>query len=233
MSGRKIFTVVFGLAVVLSVVTLVSAELPKDPEKVAVEGNDNPRWDRSGTAVRQLDAAVESGEARSRALGTIIYDDGVVTAAPAISSYCFGNHFNTANGSPVNASGSITQLSFFIVSGAGTDNVFVSFYSEPAGTVAPFIEDFSVPLNNGSSAFNTATVSPQVYTGPGFLAGVWYVAGDTVGLGAGTVNGQGHHGMAINDIVGTDYQTLPGLNALVGATGDVLVPVELMSLSVE
>ena len=84
---------------------------------------------------------------------------------------------------------------------------------------------------NVSGAFNTVTVGP--YAGAGsFLAGVWYVAGDSVGLGGGTVNGQGHHGMIINDIVGTGFQRLPGVNALVRARSTFLIPVELIDFTV-
>ena len=64
-------------------------------------------------------------------------------------------------------------------------------------------------------------------------AGAMCIAGDTIGLGSGTVAGQGHHGMSINDIVGTDFITLSGINALVRASGDIIIPVELMTFSVE
>jgi hypothetical protein len=181
-----------------------------------------------------LPTPVSASRVAPTAIGTIIYDNGVVTATPSISSYMFGNQFNTRNGNPVLATGTVTQMSFFILTGAGGDNVFISLYGPPSGTVAPFIDDQSVPLNNGSGSFNTAPFGPpNMYSGGSFLAGVWYVAGDTVGLGSGTVNGQGHHGIAINDIVGTDFQTVPGLNAIVGATGEIIVPVELMGFSVD
>lgn len=218
---------------VLGAVTLVSAERPKEAEKLALEGPENPRSQHDGPEIRILDTPVKTKAPKNRAAGTITYDDGMLTALPSISSYCWGNHFDTAAGSPVMASGSVTQIQFFAPSGVGTDNVFVSVYGPPSGTTAPFLDDISVPLNNGSSAWNTATITAQNYVGTGFLAGVWYFGDDYVGLGSGTVGMQGHHGMRINDIAGTDFATVSGINALLRATGDVLVPVELMSFSVQ
>lgn len=231
--NKNLLVTLCAVCLVLGAVTLVSAERPKEAEKLAVEGPDNSPTAHVGPMARDLDAHVQTKSPKSRVAGIIQYDDGVMTALPAISSYCNGNQFSTAIGSPVMASGSVTQIQFYMDSGAGTDNVFVSVYGPVSGTVAPFLDDISVPLNVGPGAWNTATITAQNYVGASFLAGVWYTAGDTVGLGTGTTGGQGHHGMVINDIVGTDFQTMSGLNALVRAGGDVLVPVELMSFSVE
>ncbi len=195
----------------------------------------NDKVDVSGPLTRALPApkATEyAGEGRAaRDKNTpvhIIYDDGIVTAAPIISSYMYGNQFNTFKGAVVK-SFSVTRLSFYMISGAGSDAAFISLYGPVAGTTAPFIEDILVsPIVSG--AFNTFTIGP--YAGGGsFLAGVWYVADDTVGLGSGTVQGQGHHGIAINDIAGTDFQTIGSLNALVGAS-TAFIPVELMDFTV-
>lgn len=211
----------------------VSLEAQQRPGDQDFKSGPNDRAPAGIPATRPAARPQSGFRANPEAMGTIIYDNGIVTATPGISSYMFGNRFNTGAGVPVLASGTLTQLSFFIVTGAGTDNVFISLYGAPSGTTAPFVDDNSVPLNNGSGMFNTAAFpTPNVYAGSSFLAGVWYVAGDTVGLGSGTVNAQGSHGIAINDIVGTDFQTLPGLNALVGATGNILTPVELMQFSV-
>ncbi len=161
-------------------------------------------------------------------LATIIYDDGVASALPLVSSMSYGNQFNTRSGDPV-SSFSVSMLTFFLLTGAGTDNVFVSVFGSVNGTTAPVLGSMNVGPNV-SGAFNAVDIGP--YAGAGsFLAGIWYVAGDTVGLGPGTVNGQGHHGMVINDIVGTGFQTLPGLNALVRATTG-FIPVELMYFEV-
>ncbi len=211
------------------------------PVKAQQPGDSNVKYGPNeraapGAPVTRPIAARSAARLNAEVLGTITYDDGVVNAVPSagVSGYSVGNWFNTATGAPVLASGTVTQMTFFMVTGAGTDSVFISLYGAPSGTTAPFVDDQSVPLNNGSGAFNTAPFAPpNVYPGASFLAGVWYVAGDTVGLGDGTVNGQGWHAMAINDITGTDFQTIQALNALLSATGNVLIPVELMGFSVD
>jgi len=193
----------------------------------------NPDVSGATATTRALAEPVQAPRVKgSRAMGTIMYDDGIVTATPTVTSFCYGNQFNTWSGNPAMANGSVTAMSFYMMSAAGTDNVFVSVFGPVVGTAAPVLESVSVPVA-AAGAFNTHVfATPVAYVGSSFLAGVWYVAGDTVGLGAGTVGGQGHHGMSINDIAGTGFAPLAGLNALVGASGDVL-PVELMTFSVQ
>lgn len=215
----------------LSVIALCIASVgtlgaqPQSDE--ALKFGNNPPRDRSLPTTR---AVSPRGGTRNIPVG-IIYDDGIVTATPASSSFSYGNQFNSASGMTVK-SFSVTMVSAFIMTAAGTDNVFVSIFGPVSGTAAPVLGSPSLPLNNGPGTFNTFTVGP--YTGVGsFLAGIWYIAGDTVGLGSGTVGGQGHHGMLINDIAGTGFSTLPGLNALVGASTGNIIPVELTSFSIE
>ncbi len=195
----------------------------------------NPEVATKGPSTRALDAPVQAARVKSsRAMGQIIYDDGVMTASPVTSSYCYGNQFDTFIGAnPVMVSGSVTAMSFYMGTAAGTDAVFVSVFGPVSGTTASVLASASVPLNNGAGAFNTHVfASPINYPGSSFLAGVWYIAGDTPGLASGTTAGQGHHGMVINDIVGTGFSLLSGLNGMVGAWGDVL-PVELMTFTVQ
>lgn len=222
------------LGICAGMVTSVGADSQIEPEKAAYMAA-HPEGDPSGPSVRILDEPIATEPKATRAIGTITYDDGIVTAFPTTTSYCYGNRFNTFTGNPAMANGVVNTLSFFMASGAGTDNVFVSVYgpvNTTAGT-APFIDDHSVVLTAGSNAWNVAVLPTAAsYTGASFLAGVWYVAGDTVGLGSGTVGGQGHHGMIINDVVGTGYMPLPTVNALVRPTGDIL-PVELMSFTIQ
>lgn len=164
----------------------------------------------------------------------IQYDDGTLTAVPATSSFMFGNTFDTKTGLPVQNSGSLTSASFFIASGAGTDNVFFSVFQSPAGTTAQVVSSVSVPLTAGSNAINAfVPASPILYAGAPFLAGVWYIAGDTVGLASGTTASQGHHGMLINDIVGTGLSQLGTLNTMVRASGKIPLPVELIEFELE
>ena len=217
----------------------LQAENQIDPQKAAYMEAHPESSAVTGPVVRQLDEPVQTQHRKgSRAIGSIAYDDGVVTALPGVTSHCFGNRFNTFTGSPVMANGMLTEMSVFVASGAGTDGIFVSLYgpvNTTAGT-APFVGDEFVTLTAGSGTWNainlTGFTTPWSYSGPSFLAGVWYIAGDSVGLGTGTTNGQGHHGMMINDIVGTGYTELSGLNALVRVTGDI-VPVELMHFTIE
>ncbi len=175
---------------------------------------------------RQAGQADRGGATRGQPI-KISYDDGVVTAVPAATSFCFGNQFDSVSGNPV-GSFSVTVLKFYLVAGAGTDGVFLSVFGPVNGTTASVLGSGSFGPNV-SGAWNSFAVGP--YSGVGsFLAGVWYVAGDTVGLGSGTVNGQGLHGMVINDIVGTGFTTIP-LNAMVRAQTQ-FIPVELMDFKV-
>jgi hypothetical protein len=180
--------------------------------------------------------------ARSSSSNLLQYDDGIVTSAPGTSSLMYGNRFDTADGSgPIADSATVSNIQFFIASGAGTDNVFVSAFdnlNETAGTANP-VGSASMPLNNGSGDWNTASAGALGITNAfapagedDLLVGVWYIAGDTVGLGTGTAGGQGHHGIQINDIVGTGYAELPGLNALVRLQGSNL-PIEMIDLTIE
>ncbi len=161
-------------------------------------------------------------------VGTIVYDDGILNFTPAISSLTYGNRFNTAGGNPLTASGSVTQVTFYMFNVGGTGG-FVSFFDQLNGTTANLIDSSSYPMVPGT---NTLAVGPFAYVGNSFLAGVWYFGSDSVGLGSGTVGGQGFHGFVINDIVATGYFPLT-VNALFRATGDVLpIPVELMTFDV-
>ncbi len=180
---------------------------------------------------RRTDRAGDSPAARDKGGPiSIVYDNGVSTATPGTSSLCWGNQFSSRNGNPV-GSFSVTMVTFYIVSGAGTDNVFISLFGPVSGTSASPLGSVSVPLNNGSAAFNTHTFATPVAGAGSFLAGVWYVAGDSVGLNTtATVNGQGNHGMVINDFIGTGFSTFAG-NALVRAKTAV-IPVELMDFTV-
>jgi hypothetical protein len=188
----------------------------------------------SGLAVRPVAEPVQAPSVKNtRAMGTITYDDGVYNSSPGLSSFCYGNQFNTFSGNSAMVSGSVTALDFFIIGAAGTDNVFLSVFGPVTGTSASVLTSVSAPLTGGSSAWNNHVfATPVAYPGSSFLAGVWYIAGDTVGLATGTTAGQGHHGMLINDVVGTGFQLLTGVNAMVRASGDVL-PVELMSFTIQ
>ncbi len=173
----------------------------------------------------------------------IVYDDGVVTALPGLSSYSWGNRFDTADGGAIPDSATISQIQvyMFSVDSGSSGNAFVSVFDNLAGTTAAVIDSASLPLAAGTfntipaSSFSSSARIINAFSAAGtqaLLVGVWYVAGDTVALGSGTVGGQGMHGMLINDIAATDYQALTGVNALIRLQGSNL-PVELVEFTVD
>jgi len=230
--SKKFFVSLCVCCLVLGAVTLVSAERPKPAEKLAVEGPDNSRTNHVGPAIRPLDEPIQTKAPKNRIPGIIAYDDGVVTGQAGISGNSFGNQFNTAVGSPVNAAGSVTGLRFFMAPG-GTDNVFLSVFGAVSGTSASVLTSVSVPVSGSVTWTTHAFATPIAYPGSSFLAGVWYTPGDTIAVGTGTTGGQGLHGMWINDVAGTGFNAPGTFNAMMQASGDILVPVELMSFSVQ
>lgn len=172
-------------------------------------------------------------------VGTIQYDPG----APEDFFRTFdgtnrsiGNRFSSANGSPLQT-GTVTAVSFFPQAVGG--DVIVSFWGAPntgAGT-APFIT-FATVGGVVSSVFNVAFFNVPV--GPDFMAGLYvgtFGSGpDAMGMRNATYAGQGFHGMQINFIggtFGTGFQSLASTNAMFRASGDLLVPVELMDFTIE
>ena len=230
---KRIVVCVAAVVMCFGLTSTLMAERPIPAEKASQMAASPEAAATTGPAVRQLEQPVQTASPKNgRAMGTITYDDGVATAAPAIGSLCYGNQFNTWSGNPAMASGSVTAVDFYIATVSGTA-AFVSVLGGPGGgTTAPVLTSVNV-TGVVSGAWNTVVFgSPLAYTGSSFLAGVWYGGGDVPALGSGSVAGQGFHGMAINDIVGTGFATLPGLNGLVRASGDVL-PVELMTFTVQ
>lgn len=195
-------------------------------------------------------ATGESGTSPSstRVPGTgITYDNGVALGTTVVqSSFAFANLFDSgvdavgggAAIEPVETTGSITQVEFSILT--GTDNVFFSVFSNIVGTAASVVTSANIPSTTG---LNTFTPAPAIaYANGPFIAGVWFIAGDTLQGSTGTVNGQGFHGVSINDIVGTGLNTMvttgggSRVNAIFRVSGNVLqqtVPVELMDFTIE
>jgi len=230
---KKLIPGVVILVVLLAAVATVQAERPGQVEKAEYLAAHPEAMNNSGAPVRSLGETVQAPKAKStRAMGTITYDDGTYNSAPGVTSYCYGNQFNTWSGNPVMANGVVTALDFFMVQASG--NVYLSVYGPVSGTTAPQLTSVSVPLTAGPGQWNHHTfASPLSYVGSSFLAGVWYIAGEYVGLNTGTVAGQGHHGMWINDgNPGSGFATLSGVNGMVRASGDVL-PVELMNFTIQ
>ncbi len=229
------------LAISLAPIVVADEEAYAKKQATRAARKDVPR-----EAVRReypivTDRAGKAAEAASQAArlnGTITYDDGVVNVAPTVTGDCYGNRFNTALNPagtaafPVQASGSITMVSFFMVSVSTTG--YITF-ADQLNTVAGTAMKIDSGTYAMSAGWNTVTlVTPSSYVGSSFLGGVWFSFSSSVGLGTGTTGGQGHHGMHI----GTGTTTMPGytpsttFNALFRPSGDLLTPVELMSFTV-
>jgi hypothetical protein len=230
------------VALAVSPMLLAETSVQKFPREQAQAMKAAEQGDTAGAPAGGAFARLPQPKATPRAggprvVGTITYDTGTLNALPIIGSYTFGNQFDSALGGPVNASGSVTMLTFYLAGLSGT-NAFITVYGPPSGTTASVLSSANVMgLALGTNTVNFAT--PVSYTGSSFLAGVWNLntnptaaTNDAPGLDTGTIAGQGFHGMAINDIVGTDFQTFSA-NAMVSSTGDILVPVELMHFEIE
>ncbi len=186
---------------------------------------------------------------------SITYDTGTFTGVgtiPAVAdNFSFGNHFDSVNGDPIGGTKNtvtITQLTAFmaIVDGdtTGTGGAFATIFGPPVGTVAPSLKSANI-AGLQAGAFNTIAIATTITgTNLNFMAGIWNpTAGSTAGTNpcatdcvgfdnAGTVAGQGNHGMAIEDFGGGNFTPNTTANAMLRATGS-LVPVELMRFSVD
>ncbi len=191
-----------------------------------------------------------------RAAGTIQYDNGSYVALGANSWRSFGNRFNSALNtagtavSPVQISGSVTKATFGALSVAGATTwgpFWITLYDQlntGAGTAQVVgSAGFSVPGGPHTSPFLVAaSVGPWSYSGSSFLLGILdYNTNATTPNGVApllcnfNLSAQGYHAysMAWSTTTGTDYQTIPSLNVIIRATGNVIVPVELMGFTVE
>lgn len=205
-----------------------------DSRQAKIDSNRTPvDWDRPKVNVLSERIRTEAGGTRAGFYGqTIRYDTGAVTAVPSVGSVTYGNRFDTRSGVAINTYTCSVGTVQFYMAGVGGSNAFVSLYGPLAGTTAPPITSI---LFDATTGFNTVTLF-QAISGSSFLLGVWADGSpisDLVGLdSAGTQNGQGFHGMIINDIVGTGFQTLPGVNTIVRPVV-YSFPVELLSFTVD
>ncbi len=191
----------------------------------------------------------KSADVASRAPGTtIIYDNGVNAGNTGQVGFGYGNRFNSGFNPGAGASGAINPVG---VGGAGT--VTMATFSIAAGDGAAF---YTIGTNIvGSSAatgfvgntstavgMNTKTLATPVAFNGEFLGSVWQSqggsgSGDVVGADAGTVNGQGFHGLSFDDSPITGIVAVADRNAIFRVTGtnllDDSVPVELMNFSID
>ena len=174
---------------------------------------------------------------------SIQYDSGVVTGFVTLadSSRAAVNRFDIAlNGAgtataPIEQSGTITGLTFHMIRTSST--VYWSLYDNVMGTTARFLTDASISVAPG---LNTHTVDTSVtannrYEGGTFLAGIFQfnTAFTRVGADTNSTNGLGFHAASINDVVGTQFNTLGNVNFVVRVRGNIVTPIELMSFEIE
>jgi hypothetical protein len=212
----------------------------------------------SGTRTRDNSVARLEQEikltAAPAAFGTITYDTLTINAVPTVASRAFGNQFNTAvtvgGGAPgpVQVNGTITKLTWAMwgtTTATSWGTFWITFYGPVNGTTASVITSytFSGVGGAGPQLLNYTFSTPVAYTGSSFLVAMYN--SNSLGsppwngpcplFGGGTVNGQGYHGMGINwsTTTGTGFAQVTSLNAIMRPTGNLLIPVELMSFSVE
>ncbi len=183
--------------------------------------------------------------------GTVQYDTGSPTMniTGTSSAAYVGNLFDTRNGQPL-SSGTVTRLSWY--QGAGCPPPYCGGEEEGLSGYYAFIGVF---LNPGAAtgaaaflatvnqyAFNSISVSVTVSGSPNFFVGLNLFPGGeplrgpalfgSVGAVTATTNGQGFHGHQ-RDWTGNNSAPLTATNAVVRATGSIIIPVELLEFEVE
>lgn len=177
--------------------------------------------------------------------GTVRYDPGSPSfnaTAPSNADF-LGNLFNSGNGQPLE-SGTVTRVSWYQGRGCGITVCGKEGLSTSFASVAVFPNEGSPSGHSGrfvtvsTFAFNsvslTAVVDPTFFvglyvpsTGPG-EGGMW----GSVGVASATTNGQGFHGHQ-RSFAGSDSTPLTNLNVVMRATGNIVIPVELLEFELE
>ena len=214
------------------------SEQEKDAFKMAV--------DKGLGLETDLRTQLSAKSAVVRAPGTsITYDNGTgLGVVVGTNSNMQGNRFDSGLNAAstfieaVETSGSITQLSFdaAVVNGGA---VFISVMDNIVGTTANLVTSVSVPATAGLNTFTPGT--PIAYTGGPFLAGVWQFGGEGINVSTASVGSQGFHGIEINDVAATAYNSnltvsAAPVNAMMRVSGNVLqetVPIELIDFTIE
>ncbi|MET0556226.1 MAG: hypothetical protein ABW221_24510 [Vicinamibacteria bacterium] len=147
-----------------------------------------------------------------------------------------GNRFNSAWGGPLLATG---MVSFLTVFPANNGPQSVSIVLPPNSMNTAMVLDFvTAPLV--ANQFNQVAFVPAVDVGPDFLGmflgtfGTFHAAG-LLGMSDMAASGQGFHAVQafyIGQMVSM-VEVVPNRNAMLRATGKILVPVELMEFRIE
>jgi hypothetical protein len=193
--------------------------------------------ERPGSATRRVQARIVP--AAPQVVGTVTYDTAVNagfhpdSANPA-QNRIVGNRFNSALGGPLLMTG---MVSFLTVFPANTGPQSVSLIAPPTTMGTAMVLDF-VTANLIAGQFNSVPF-PAVAVGPDFLGmflgtfGTAHAAG-LLGMSDMATMGQGYHAVQafyLAQMVAS-IEVVPNRNAMLRATGDILVPVELMEFEV-
>mgnify|MGYP007073190870 CR=1 FL=1 len=170
-------------------------------------------------------------------VGTVQYEPG----APAdvlqtgTANEIIGNLFNSASGSSLQA-GTLTAASFYPGALTGAYAIVSAFGAPTGGGNVPGLAIYYV---SGAAPFTFNSFGMNLGVGATFVLGQYiglFDGPDQAALRSASYNGQGFHGAQLNFIsagLATGFTLLPGQNAMMRATGDILIPVELMNFDVE
>jgi hypothetical protein len=170
-------------------------------------------------------------------VGTVQYEPG----APAdlfrsgSSNEIYANLFNSGNGTALQA-GTVSAASFYPGNVTGVYAVISAFGAPTGGGGAPGLAIYYV---SGVAPFTFNNISMNLGVGPTFVLGQYaglFDGPDSAGMRNATYNGQGFHGAQLNFLsagLATGFTLLPEENAMIRASGDILIPVELMNFEVE
>ncbi|MEX0914397.1 MAG: hypothetical protein WD397_16315 [Wenzhouxiangellaceae bacterium] len=185
-------------------------------------------------------ATAANGTVGTRAVGTITYDDGVISTTFG-GGAIIGNRFNTHTGVPVLASGTVSTVIGVVQPGPSVTTSSAGFVLEgPQTTGGGAFQIFSSFTGGLTAATETVIFSGigANYTGDSFFVLFGDFANSYVpAFGTGTTNGQGHHGVVgytggMGPNITSTFDFGGTLNGLVRAGGNIL-PVELMEYGVE
>jgi hypothetical protein len=195
--------------------------------------------ERPGRASRMAEATIVP--AAPQLFGTVTYDTGVNAgfhpdSPMAAMNRVVGNRFNSALGGPLLATGMVSLLTVFP---ANNGPQSVSIATAPTTMATAMVLDFvTSPLVAGQ--FNAVPFAPPVNVGPDFIGfflgtfGTSHAAG-LLGMSDMATMGQGYHAVQGFYIGGmaTMIEVVPSRNAMLRATGNILVPVELMDFTIQ
>jgi hypothetical protein len=195
--------------------------------------------ERPGAAARRAEARIVP--AAPQVVGTVTYDTatnvGFHPDTPNAPKHrVVGNRFNSALGGPLLATGMVSFLTVFPANN-GPQSASIALPPNASGT-AMVLDFVTAPLVAGQ--FNQVPFVPPVTVGPDFLGmflgtfGTFHAAG-LLGMSDMATMGQGYHAVQafyIGQMVST-IEVVPNRNAMLRATGNILMPVELMEFRIQ